>query len=550
MDKGLTKQQIIDLMTLSPHGDLSVYLEMGGQAACKNPEFAAHFTSYLAAKSQVRDINIAMPLICLAEPRFREQEFVDNALAHIAQFSPREMVQAYHFAAKGEIRNKDVVTRTVMEPATQKSRTMKMKVGGWKAASAKLSSGGYLLMGSTGILQKAGRVTMLDGLITRYLRSREANRHWFDRNVVQFRRDMKRLYFFSRTKPSEYAKAVLYDGVRPCGSALEAIHDLPRMNSKEAAAAILEFKLPFLTISSVLGSKAKDPAILMAMIDRMSPSELQTNMKMLEKFGMKDFPETRAAFEAAQVRMVTQSGSNKTTLKTTKAAAAVSDPGLRQKLQATQEKQLNTVKGINGDWLVLGDSSPSMSTAIEAAKEVAAILARMVRGKVHLIFFNSTPRYFDVTGKTYDEILALTRHVMIEGGTSIGCGLDYILDRKWSVDGIAVISDAQENTSPRFHDRYQRYVSVMGNEPTVYLYRFQGSMPARLDVDLAVSMNSIGVELNEFDLRRGFDSYSLPNIVAGMKVGKYGLIDEIMESKLITVESVLKDNKTGELVSC
>ncbi len=58
-----------------------------------------------------------------------------------------------------------------------------------------------------------------------------------------------------------------------------------------------------------------------------------------------------------------------------------------------------------------------------------------------------------------------------------------------------------------------------------------------------------GIDLTEFDLRGGFDDYSLPGIVRTMRVGRYGLIDEIMESKLLTLDGVLKDNKKGELVT-
>lgn len=534
--RGLTKQEIVSTMTLSPHGDLSQYLSVCAPAAKEQPEFAAHFTSYLAEHSQIRDINAAMPIICLAEPKFRDPELVENALAHLAKLSPRELVAAYQFGKRGLIRNKDVVEEKLQAlkkdgtPIHGKFRVVKKAVGGWKPA--------VVLMKGGNLLSKSNRVNTLDRLVARYLRSRETNPSWFERNVIQFRRDLERLYFLSHTKPSEYAKAVLYDKIRPCGSSLEAINDLPQMNPQEAAAAIIEYRIPFLTINSVLGDKAKDKSILMAMIDRMSPPELQTNAKMLEKFGVKDHPETRAALELSLAKLADK-GSKKTTLKTAKAAAAVSDPGMKAKFQAVQEKQLTSMKGVDGDWMVAGDGSGSMQHAIEAARLVAGTLAKMVRGRVHLIFFNNSPLYLEVTGKTLEEINRITNRVTAGGGTNIGCTLQYLMDRKLTVDGIAVVSDGGENGGPFFHARYKRYVETVGTEPTVYFYKLKGS-----DGDsFSGSMADAGIDMTTHDLRGGVDEYSVIQLVQTMRVSRYGLYDEIMDSKLITVESVLNDKQ-------
>ena len=76
MERGLTKQKIMEVMTFSPHGDLSQYRGICGPAAKQEPEFMAHFIAYLAEKSQVRDINLALPVITLAEPQFRDAELL------------------------------------------------------------------------------------------------------------------------------------------------------------------------------------------------------------------------------------------------------------------------------------------------------------------------------------------------------------------------------------------------------------------------------------------------------------------------------------------
>lgn len=49
----------------------------------------------------------------------------------------------------------------------------------------------------------------------------------------------------------------------------------------------------------------------------------------------------------------------------------------------------------------------------------------------------------------YDAIKAETQGVTAGGsGTSIGCGLGLAISRDWPLDGIAIVSDAKENTAP------------------------------------------------------------------------------------------------------
>ncbi len=294
-------------------------------------------------------------------------------------------------------------------------------------------------------------------------------------------------------------------------------------------------QIPFLIAAGAMGSRMKEPDVLMAIIQRMSPTELVTNMKRLEKLGVKNIPALRAALEEA-LKKTASSGKNM--LKTSKAVESVDDEKLKAKLNALQEKQFAAKvqkQGVEGDWLVCGDCSGSMQTAIEGARQVAAILAKMVKGQVHLVFFNDTPRYFDVTGKTYEELVSLTSRIGANGGTNLGCSLQYILDRKIQVSGIAIISDGGENRQPVFADRYKAYIQKWSTEPTVYFYHLSG------DADFfSVNMRQAGIGFETFDLvSKGFDYYSLPNLVQTMRVSRYSLIDEIMESRLLTLDQVL-----------
>lgn len=495
MEAGLRKNEVISELTRSEHGNLLAYIPTGRKLAEQDPEFLAHLIAWNQRKGAIRDTKLVLPLVAA---RFNDDvEYNDNAYAHLLMQSPRELLRAARFTMKDG--SGDLFT--------------------WPKRKA------------------------LGKHVEMYLRAREEKPQWFDRTVLQHRRSMKALYALFHIRPAQRANEILFGGHRP--GVFKLVSSLKDMDPLTAAGTILRHEIPLLTAEAALGKdKLKDPAIVMALMDQMSPAELISRTKQLEALGVKTNPMLRAAYQAG-LKRVAESADVTTTLKTTKAASVIQDEDLADKLRGTQEKQLKALGGVDGDWLVLGDRSGSMAQAIDLAKEVAAVLARMVKGKVHLIFFDTSPRYFDVTGKTLDEITALTRGIREGGGTSIGCGLQYMLDKGLVVQGIAVISDAAENSAPYFADVYKKYAAKLSIEPTTYLYRVGKAMSSWSDQDLAKSMSAAAIDLQEFNLSRSTDYYSLPNLVQTMRTSRYSLIDEIMETPLLTVKEALKGVKNG-----
>lgn len=481
MEGGIRRNAVIQELTRSPHGDLKQYLDAGQQAAAQDPEFLAHLISWNRINGQIRDSHVALPVVYLHAQRSVD-ELRENALAHIGSLDPRNLVRAVRFAR--EIRALD-------------------------------------------------HGVQLRKLVKNYLRARERVWPWWERAALQHRDSMKTLYALGHVKPSAMADLILFKRKPPKGTVFDVLKRLDGMSLNEAAGEILQRKLPFLVLMGALGKKAKDPAMLMALISRMSPTELVTNAKMLERLGVKDDPAARAAFEEALVRAA---GSKKATFKTSRAVEAVDDEKLKKKLRAVQEKQIKQI-GVDGNWLILADRSSSMQVGIETARHVAAGLVAAVKGQVHLIFFNTTPQHYDVTGKTFEEITALTK-MMREGGmTSIGCGLHYALEKGYDIDGIAIVTDGQENQAPPFAGVYNRFVATTGKEVPVYCY-----LVGRVaDVSyLDATMAQHGYSLETFDLRSGVDYYSLPNLVTTMRTNRYSLADEIMDVPLLTLEEVFK----------
>ncbi len=494
METGLTKQQMIAELVKSPHGKLEEYTKIGRAAAVQEPEFLAHLVAWNRIKGQIRDSKVALPVLSLHPER--DASFTSNALAHIALLDPRGLAKAFDYAKK---------------------------------------------------LKLQGQMRSVIAVIERYLRTRERNWPKWERMAVQHRATIKTLYSQCHIKPSGMADQILFKREFPAGSVFHVIHNLKNMSPAEAAGEIIERRIPFLIAAGALESKLKDPALVMALIERMTPTELVTNTKMLERLGVKTVPALRAAYETALGKAST---SGKATFKTTRAAEAMGeeDEALAQKLRGLQEKQIKALGGIDGDWLVLGDKSGSMAKAIETSRVVAATLAKMVNGQVHLIFFDTMPRYVDVTGKDYDKILHETRHVTAAGGTSIGCGVRYALDKGYNIDGIAIVSDGCENAVPFLADAYKVLATMSGKQPSVYFYhcRFAGPPMHTVSADMelrafGLRMTAAGIDYQTFELASDTDYYGIPNLAQTMRVQRYGLIDEIMETPLLRLDEVLPE---------
>lgn len=486
---GLTRNRVIAELTRSSHGDLAAYEPVGRRAAVEEPDFFAHLIAWNQIKGQIRDSKVALPVIQLGDGTDigPAAPYRENALAHLAYLDPRNLARAVRFA---------------------KGRT-------------------------------PGNGRAIRGLVEAYLRAREAVPTWFDRTTVSHRESMKELYALLHIKPSERANAILFKGAYPEGSIFAAVRALPTLPAVDALSAIMAHRIPFLTIMGALGPRLKtEPDLVLALIESMTGPQLVTNTKALQRLGVESNPALRAAYEAGLARVA---ASGKSTLKTTRAAEALGDTKLGRKLAAAQESQIDSGAGVDGDWLILADKSNSMGTAIEAARVLAAYLARVVKGKVHLVFFDTAPRYFDATGRTLERLNAETRGVSPSGGTSIGCGLDYALTRGLEFDGIAIVSDAAENSHPAFASVYAKVEDALGKTVPVYLYRLACGMPSHVDVDLAESMRMSRHDLQEFDLSTGKVDYnSLPNLVVTMRTNKYSLADEILATPLMTVGEVLK----------
>lgn len=494
METGLTKQQIIAELSKSPHGELKEYLSIGQRAAKTEAEFFAHLIAWDRINGQVRNAKTALPIVSLSIAGFPD-ELAENSLAHLTMLNPRELLGAYRFALE---------------------------------------------------VRLPGRMRSFRRLIAAYLDDKQKNWPRFERLALQHRKVLKELYALIDAYCGDKAQPLLFGFDRktkkrlpfPEGSLFWIVANLQHMSAIEAAGAIIENRIPFLVARGALGAKAKEPELVLALLKAMTPNEVINNTKAFQQMGVKTDPALRGAFEAALERA---SKSTSNVLKTTAAVDAIEDEDLKEKLRGVQERQIQKFGGVDGRWLVLADKSGSMSQAIEVARHISSILAKMVKGKVWLTFFDIVPNTIDVTGLPLDAIMEKTKYIIANGGTSIGCGLQRMLDEGVEVDGIAIISDAGENSTPIFPAVYKKYSARFGKDVPVYLYRCDGDRPEDQSHFLLRTMEREGIDMQCFDLRGSkVDYYSLPNLVATMRTSRYSLIEEIMATKLLTLRDVFK----------
>jgi hypothetical protein len=509
-ETGLSRNSIIAELSKSTHGELKEYIPTGKAAAEQHGEFFAHLIAWNRIKGQVRDSQVALPVVSLMAKNFAP-EFIENSLAHLTMLGPRELLKALRFALDNR---------------------------------KELPLGNKLFAKHSGSDHR-GILTRLTNVLAISLLEREKNWPRWERTMLQHRAVLKEMISLLHIKPCDQrTKACLYrcdkvDGKRiklpyPEGGLFETVTRLKDMPPAEAAGTIMIRKIPFLIALGGLGKNAKEPDLVLALIKSMTATELVTNTKMLQELGVKTNPALRGAFQEA----LEKAGKSKANLlKTTRAAENIEDEELKENLRGLQEKQIQSLGGVEGNWLVLGDKSGSMQHCIETARHVAATLAKMVQGKVWLVFFDTSPQTIEVTGAALDHIKKATVYIQAGGGTSIGCGLQRMLDNNESVDGIAIVSDGCDNTPPLFWDVYSKYSKKFDKESPVYLYKLRGT-----DRPEFYQHFKAGHDFQEFDLTGSdIDFYSLPNLVSTMRTNRYSLIDEILGTRLLKLGDAYKN---------
>lgn len=365
--------------------------------------------------------------------------------------------------------------------------------------------------------------------IAHYLKIRENNTRQFDGAAMRARDDLKHLYASLRLKPGPRAQAILFDGVPPEDSSLAALKRLTTAESEEEQALlIIEQKIPYTTAVGAL--KHITPALLVALINAMSPQEVINNMASLKRRGALDNKEVKALIDQKLAEAATDK--RVSTMKAKKAieVAQLDEATVRTLTELTDKRVADKVE-IKRPTALFVDKSSSMTQAIDIAKQLSALISAVINAEFRVYAFDTAA--FEVKAPvTKDRRPALSdweqafKYIKADGATSVGAPLAKMIRDKISVEQIIIVTDEGENAPPYFKDAWYEYAQVMKAAPSVIIVQVGGASHS-----FVTGLQSRGIEVQRYQFKG--DYYSLTNLLPLLAApGKAELVSLIMEYPL------------------
>ncbi len=361
--------------------------------------------------------------------------------------------------------------------------------------------------------------------VRQYLRKREATPAFFDRAALRGRKAIKHLYASLHIKPSERADAILFKNDPPEDSLAFKVKRLAQVETPaDQARMIVEHKIPYTVAVGTL--KKLTPAVLVALIDAMSPQEVINNLKALKARGAMDHPEVKALID--EKLELAQQDTRVSAFKARVAADATDglDPETARRLARVADVQIKKRGRITRPTALLVDKSGSMTQAIDLGKRIAAMISGIAEARLHVFAFDTMPYPVQATGNDLSHWERAFAHLHAGGATSIGCGLEALRVGKVAVEQVILVTDEQENHSPFFADVYAAYKREMKVAPSILIVKV-GQASTYLETRLRAIQAP--VETVTF----AGDYYALPNLIPMLtRSSRLELLMEIMELPL------------------
>ena len=349
----------------------------------------------------------------------------------------------------------------------------------------------------------------LKSAIGYYLKTRENNTRQFDGAALRARDDLKHLYASLHLKPGPRAQAILFDEQPPADSPLAALKLLAKAESaEEQAQIILDNKIPYTT--AVGAVRHMTPALLVALINAMSPQEVINNMASLKRRGAMENQEVKALIDAKLAQAMTDK--RVSTMKAKKAAqVALLDVETERKLTEITDQRVADKVEIKRPTALFVDKSGSMTQAIEVAKQLAALVSAVISADFHVYAFDTAAFEIKaVVGEGKRSALSdweeAFKFIKADGGTSIGAPLAKMTKERVYTEQIVLVTDEGENTVPYFRNAWAEYAKEMQVAPSVVIVKVGG-----LHSPFERGLQAHGIEMMGYEF--GGDLYSLPNLL-------------------------------------
>jgi len=325
-------------------------------------------------------------------------------------------------------------------------------------------------------------------------------------------------------RPGQRAQQILFDGQPPADSRLHALRELAAAeNPADQAKAIVRHRIPYRVAATVI--RQMTPAVLVALIEQMSPQELINSLGALRRRGALDVPEIESMVEAKLAEAKT--ADRVSALKAEKALEAADvSPEMRKALEDVADTQIKAKGRISRPTALLVDKSSSMHEAIELGKRIGAMVSAICESELYTYAFDTMAHEITAGGRDLADWERAFQGITANGATSCGVALMYLQRKKQYVEQIIMITDEQQNTPPPFITALREYREALSADPAVVIVRTPGGSDY---VEQECRQGGVQVDVFHFT----GDYYSLPNLVPMLsRPSKLELLMEIMDYPL------------------
>ena len=473
---------VLNTLLTTPHRQLAAIWPVHQELAARDPRFYVRLGAWYHDHGDVRD-HKEMFVITLALSRFPGHR--DVGLALLRTLPPYQVGRVVDFISGRK------TTRKARTPATAKA-----------AAATAAASPAAPTVESFGLFRAPPRSLRTE--VARYLREREADADWFDGTFLTARKAVKRLYALLHVRPGERAQQVLFDEAPPPGSRLFALKALAKADSPaDQARAIVEHRIPYRVAATVV--RQMTPAVLLALIESMSPQELINNLGSLKRRGALDHPDLKGPIEQKLARAKT--ADRVSAYKAQVAAdAAGADPALARALDEVTEARVKARGRITRPTALLLDKSGSMDVALEVGRQLGAMISAVCAADLFAYAFDTIAYPVEPAGPTLAAWEAALLGIHAGGSTSCGSALDALRRNGQRVEQLVLVTDEAENAVPFFADAYQAYAAALNVRPSVVLVKVGHAT----DV-LEKACAALKVPTNVIAFKG--DYYALPNVI-------------------------------------
>jgi hypothetical protein len=519
-EEGDLRVKILNTFMTCDHRNTETSMKVHQEVQSKDPLFYAHLACWYRKNGELRDVNEVFSALLATD------SYLPNREVGLALF--REQAPFMKKRILGFIKGKTVKVRE------KTGKKIEVEVSGSKGKGKKKKMIDEVKITEKKVGLNKTLPTAFKTEVTRYLRWLESQPEKFDTVAIRSAKDLKALYASHglQIKPSPRAQQILFEKKYPEDSKLNVFEKVTSAKTpEEAAKLIVENKIPY-TVAVGLVDKIT-PSVLVALISAMSPQELINNVASLEEKGAMDNPEVKKLIQAKLGKAEKAKGVATLKSKTAAATGRVKDVEVLKHLDKVADEQVKKSGTIKVPTAIFVDQSGSMNKAIEIGKRCAALLSGVTVADLHVVCFNTAATPLTTEDKTLTGWERAFAPVHANGGTSVGCALDYLMRREHVVEQIVIITDEGENQAPYFTDVFALYKEKTKVTPHVVIINVHGTATSMSDRTLHVSLDSARITYDMYKPTNS-DYYGLPGLVTLLsRKSKLDLVYEIMDFPLL-----------------